>query len=155
MKISIYACTGQDTIPCVQVQLEMCRDYAKKNGHIIVAEYVDEVRQHNSSPYPAFEEMVNCSGEKQFDAILVYSLVCYTFPLCQLTIRGAPPRLSCAQPIAVHEYPAADPAHVLEECLTETFAKCYQAQLSARIKEGIRKGKAKREAEKERHVPNS
>lgn len=77
MKVAIYArvsSVAQDVDLSISAQLKSLREYATKNGHQIVKEFIDEARSGCSDSRPEFRDMINMahSKEKPFDAILVW-----------------------------------------------------------------------------------
>ena len=58
----------------IPAQLKALREYAKRNEHVIVREFVDEAESARTSNRPAFQEMISLSRLKPlpFQAILVW-----------------------------------------------------------------------------------
>ena len=61
MNVAIYARVSsekQDTDLSISAQLKHLREYAVKNGHKVVKEFVDEAESGRTADRPAFLEMV-------------------------------------------------------------------------------------------------
>ncbi len=77
MKAAIYARVSsekQDVDLSISAQLKALRDYAVKNGHDVVKEFVDEAESGKTSARSAFREMIALARRfsKPFDIILVW-----------------------------------------------------------------------------------
>ena len=77
MKVALYARVSserQDIDLSISAQLKALREYALKNSHFIVKEYVDEAESGRTSQRPAFREMIAAARRpnRPFDLILVW-----------------------------------------------------------------------------------
>lgn len=77
MKTAIYARVSsdrQDVDLSISAQLKALREYAARNGHTVVKEYVDEAESGKTTDRPQFREMINQARRvtKPFDLILVW-----------------------------------------------------------------------------------
>lgn len=64
----------QDVDLSVAAQLKALREYATKNGHVVVREFIDEAESGRTSYRPQFRQMIAMARhtDKPFDLILVY-----------------------------------------------------------------------------------
>jgi site-specific DNA recombinase len=79
MKVAAYSrvsSDAQDTVLSLSAQIKALKEYALKNGHEVVREFVDEAESGRSANRPAFKEMIALAKSKQhpFDGILVWKL---------------------------------------------------------------------------------
>ena len=77
MRVAVYARVSsdkQDVDLSISAQLKALRDYAARNGHLVVKEYVDEAESGRSIDRPGFKEMMSLARRKPklLDAILVW-----------------------------------------------------------------------------------
>lgn len=77
MRAALYARVSsekQDVDLSVSAQLKALRDYAARNGHYIVKEFVDEAESGKTTARPAFREMIAAARRtaRPFDLILVW-----------------------------------------------------------------------------------
>ena len=77
MNVALYARVSserQDIDLSISAQLKALREYAVKNSHFIVKEYVDEAESGRTSQRPAFREMIAAARRpnRPFDLILVW-----------------------------------------------------------------------------------
>ncbi len=64
----------QDVDLSVSAQLRALRDYAEKNGYVVVREYVDEAESGRVADRPQFRQMLDAASadDAPFDEILVW-----------------------------------------------------------------------------------
>lgn len=73
MKTALYARVSsekQDVDLSISAQLKALREYASKNGHEIVKEYVDEAESGKTTARPAFRDMIAAARRSQNRLIL-------------------------------------------------------------------------------------
>ena len=65
----------QDMDLSISAQLRALQEYATKNGHVVVREYVDEAESARTMDRPSFQEMLTAARgkDKPFEAILLWS----------------------------------------------------------------------------------
>jgi site-specific DNA recombinase len=79
MKVAFYvrvSSEAQDTDLSISAQLRALREYAQRNGHEVVREFVDEAESGRTVDRPAFREMIALAKIKHppFEAILMWKL---------------------------------------------------------------------------------
>ena len=76
MKIVIYArySSHSQTEQSIEGQLQVCYEYAKNNGHTVIAEYIDRAQSGTSDNRTDFQRMIADSDKHLFEAVLVYQL---------------------------------------------------------------------------------
>lgn len=74
MNIVIYArySSHSQTEQSIEGQLQTCYDYAKANGYIVVAEYIDRAQSGTTDNRVDFQKMMADSDKRTFEAVLVY-----------------------------------------------------------------------------------
>lgn len=77
MKVVLYARVSsdrQDVDLSIAAQLKQLRDYATRNGHVVVIEFVDEAESGRTAYRPRFREMISMARQtsRPFELILVY-----------------------------------------------------------------------------------
>jgi site-specific DNA recombinase len=78
MKVALYARVSsekQGVDLSITAQLKSLREYAARNGHEVVREFVDEAESGKTTVRPAFREMISAARrlQKPFDLILCKS----------------------------------------------------------------------------------
>ena len=68
----------QDVDLSITAQLKQLRDYAARNGHMVVMEFVDEAESGRTSYRPQFREMISMARQmaRPFEPSSVNSLAC-------------------------------------------------------------------------------
>ncbi len=79
MKVALYARVSsdrQDIDLSITAQLNALREYASRNDHTVVKEYIDEAESGRSIDRPGFQNMIATARQKDtpFEAILVWKL---------------------------------------------------------------------------------
>jgi site-specific DNA recombinase len=77
MKVALYARVSsdrQDVDLSIAAQLKQLREYAARNGHVVVREFIDEAESGRTAYRPRFREMISMARQttKLFELILVY-----------------------------------------------------------------------------------
>ena len=76
IKAVIYArySSSSQTEQSIEGQLCVCREFAERNGYLIVKEYIDRAKTGTNDNRPAFQQMLYDSKQRTFEAVLVYKL---------------------------------------------------------------------------------
>ena len=72
----IYArySSNNQTEQSIEGQIRVCREFAQRNGIIIVGTYIDRATTGTNDNREAFQQMLKDSDKKSFDYVLVYKL---------------------------------------------------------------------------------
>jgi site-specific DNA recombinase len=143
MKVVIYArvsSDAQDVDLSLSAQLRSLREYAAKNGHEIVREFVDEAESGRSSDRPAFREMIALAKLKQppFEAILVWKLNRFARSRIDSVTFKALLRNKGIQVISINEPTDDSPQGQLLEGIIECMDEFYSANMGQDIRRGMR-----------------
>lgn len=73
-KAVIYARYSSDrqTEQSIEGQMRVCKEYAEKNGYVIVSEYVDRAMTGTNDKRPAFRQVISDSKKHEWSFVLVY-----------------------------------------------------------------------------------
>ena len=76
MTAVIYARYSSDSQreASIEGQLRDCKDYAEKNGIVVVGTYIDRAYSAKTDDRPDFQRMIKDSAKKIFDVVLVWKL---------------------------------------------------------------------------------
>jgi len=76
MNLVIYArySSHSQTEKSIEGQLQTCYEYARANGHVVVAEYIDRAQSGTTDSRVEFQRMIADSDKRAFEAVLVYQL---------------------------------------------------------------------------------
>ena len=73
---TIYArySSNNQTEQSIEGQIRVCREFAQRNGIIIVGTYIDRATTGTNDNREALQQMLKDSDKKSFDYVLVYKL---------------------------------------------------------------------------------
>lgn len=143
MRVALYArvsSEAQDTDLSLSAQLRALREYALRNGHEVVREFVDEAESGRSINRPAFKEMIALGRAKQppFEAILVWKLNRFARSRVDSITYKALLRSKGIEVISINEPLDDSPTGRLMEGVIESIDEFYSANLGQDIKRGLR-----------------
>ena len=143
MRIVVYArvsSDSQDVDLSISAQLRTMREYAAKQGHEIIREFVDEVQTARTASRPAFREMVALAKTKHspFDAILVWKLNRFARNRVDSITYKALLKNCGIRVISMNEPLDDSPSGRLLEGVIESIDEFYSASLGQDIRRGMR-----------------
>ncbi len=143
MKVAIYARVSserQDIDLSISAQLKALREYALRNGHIAVKEYIDEAESGRSIDRPGFKQMIAAARQKTppFEAILVWKLSRFARNREDSIIYKSLLRKQGIQVISINEPVEDTPSGRLLEGIIEVIDEFYSANLSQDVVRGMR-----------------
>ncbi len=143
MKVAIYARVSsekQDIDLSISAQLKALREYASRNSHIVVKEYVDEAESGRSIDRPGFKQMIAAARQKPapFEAILVWKLSRFARNREDSIIYKSLLRKHGVQVISINEPVEDTPSGRLLEGIIEVIDEFYSANLSQDVIRGMR-----------------
>ena len=144
MKVALYARVSSERQAekelSIPAQLKSLREYATKNGHAIVREFVDEAESGRTSNRPAFREMIGLTRVRQplFQAILVWKLSRFARNREDSIIYKSALRKKGIQVISVNEPIEDTPSGKLLEGIIEVLDEFYSLNLAQDVSQGMR-----------------
>ena len=143
MKVVVYArvsSDSQDVDLSISAQLRALRDYASKEGHEIVREFVDEAESGRTASRPAFREMIALAKTKlaPFEAILVWKLNRFARSRMDSITYKTLLKNKGIKVISINEPLNDSPSGQFLEGVIESMDEFYSASLGQDIKRGMR-----------------
>ena len=144
MKVVLYArvsSEAQDVTLSIGAQLKALRDYAQRNGHIIVREFIDEAESGRSiSKRPAFREMISMvkGPTKAFDAVLVWKFSRFARNRADSIVYKTILRKRGVKVISISEPADNSPTGRLMEAIIEDLDEFYSDNLGEEVTRGMR-----------------
>ena len=141
--VALYARVSsdrQDVDLSVAAQLRALRDYANKNGYVIVREYVDHAESGRVVDRPEFNKMINeaTSPTAAFREILVWKLSRFSRKREHAVTHKAMLRRRGVRVVSITE-PADDtPTGKLAEGIIESVDEFYSENLATDVRRGMR-----------------
>lgn len=138
MKAVIYARYSSDNQreESIEGQLRECKEYAEKNGIIILSTYIDRALSAKTDNRPEFQHMVKDSAQGLFDMVLVWKLDRFARNRYDSAHYKATLRKNGVKVVSATETIAEDSTGILLESLLEGYAEFYSAELSEKVIRG-------------------
>ena len=143
MNVVLYARVSserQDVDLSISAQLKALREYAVKNSHFIVKEYVDEAESGRTSQRPAFREMIAAARRpnRSFELILVWKYSRFARSREDSILFKAMLRKAGVQIVSINEPFEDTPTGRLLEAMIESLDEFYSANLGEEVTRGMR-----------------
>ena len=143
MNVALYARVSsdrQDTDLSISAQLKALRDYAARNGHQVVREFVDEAESGRTASRPTFREMISMArrSSKPFEAILVWKYSRFARNREDSIVYKSLLRKHGVQVISITEPFEDTPTGKLLEAIIESLDEFYSANLGQEVLRGLR-----------------
>jgi DNA invertase Pin-like site-specific DNA recombinase len=143
MKAAIYARVSserQDVDLSISAQLKALREYAERNDHYVVTEFVDEAESGKTTDRPAFRDMVAQArrSAKPFGIILVWKYSRFARNREDSIIFKTMLRKAGVQVISITEPFEDTPTGRLLEAMIESLDEFYSANLGEEVTRGMR-----------------
>ena len=141
----IYArfSSHSQTEQSIEGQLRECYEYAKRQNIAIVGEYVDRALTGTTDKRPNFLKMIEDSKKKTFDFVLVYQLDRFARNRYDSANYKAKLKKNGVRVLSAKENITNDASGILIEGVLESMAEYYSAELSQKVKRGIRESLTK------------
>lgn len=139
MNVVIYArfSSHSQTEQSIEGQLQVCYEYAKKNDYTVVGEYIDRAISGTTDNRPEFLRMIEDSGKKLFEYVLVYQLDRFARNRYDSATYKAKLKKNGVRVLSAKENISDDASGILVEGLLESMAEYYSAELAQKIRRGM------------------
>ena len=132
-----YSSHGQQE-QSIDGQLRDCYAFAKREGVIVVGEYIDRAISGKTDDRPDFQRMIADAAKKQFKYIVVWKLDRFARNRYDSAFNKRTLKKYGVKVISATEYITDEPEGILLEGLIESLAEYYSENLSKHIKRGQR-----------------
>lgn len=137
-----YSCDKQ-TEQSIEGQLRVCQEYAQRNDILILNTYIDQAMSGTNDNRPDFQKMIKDSAKKTFDYVLVYKLDRFSRNKFEATIHKKTLRDNGVKVLSAMENIPDTPEGIILESLLEGMNQYYSAELSQKVKRGMRETRLK------------
>ncbi len=139
MKAVIYARYSSDNQreESIEGQLRECKEYAEKNGIMILRSYIDRALSAKTDNRPEFQHMVQDSAKGLFDTVLVWKLDRFARNRYDSAHYKALLRRNGVKVVSATENISDGPEGIILESMLEGMAEYYSAELAQKINRGL------------------
>ena len=140
IKAVIYARYSSDrqTEQSIEGQLRVCHEFAEKNELIITEEYIDRAMTGTNDKRPAFQKMISDSFSQKFDYVVVYKLDRFARNRFDSAVYKSKLKQNGIRVLSAMEGITDTPEGIIMEGVIEAMNEYYSAELSQKIKRGMR-----------------
>ena len=141
----IYARYSSDnqTEQSIEGQLRVCEDYAKAHDILILDTYIDRAMTGTNDNRPDFQRMIKDSARREWTYILVYKLDRFSRNKYETAIHKKTLRDNGVKLLSAMENIPDTPEGIILESLLEGMNQYYSAELSQKVKRGMRETRLK------------
>ena len=141
----VYARYSSDaqTEQSIEGQLRVCQEYATRNDIIILDTYIDRAMTGTNDNRPDFQRMIKDSAKKQWDFVLVYKLDRFSRNKYEAIKHKHTLKENGVKVISATESIPDTPEGIILESLLEGMNQYYSAELSQKVKRGMRETRLK------------
>lgn len=146
MRAAIYArysAGPRQTDKSIEGQLRVCHQYCESKGLEVVAEYCDRHISGRTDDRPKFQEMISAAKNKEFEALVVYKTDRFARDKYDSAVYKRQLKKAGVQIFYAAESIPEGPEGIILESLMEGLAEYYSAELSQKIKRGMRENALK------------
>ncbi|MBQ9485560.1 MAG: recombinase family protein [Clostridia bacterium] len=137
-----YSSAGQSE-QSIEGQLHVCYDYAKRNDLLIVGEYIDRAMTGTNDNRTSFQKLIKDSNKKAWNYVLVYKLDRFSRNKYEMAMHKKTLRDNGVKLLSAMENIPDTPEGIILESLLEGMAEYYSAELSQKVKRGMRESREK------------
>lgn len=139
-KAVIYArySSERQTEQSIEGQLRACHEFAEAEDILIVEEYIDRAISGTTDHRPQFQRMINDSKQLDIDYIIVYKLDRFARNRYDSAIYKARLKQNGIRLLSAMEKITDSPEGIIMEGLLEAMNEYYSAELSQKIRRGMR-----------------
>lgn len=127
----------------IEGQVRECRAFAERNNIRIIKVYADRAVSGKTDNRPEFQRMIADSAKGQFEAVIVYQLDRFARNRYDSAIYKAKLKKNGVKVLSAKEHITNEPAGIILESILEGMAEYYSAELSQKIKRGMRENALK------------
>ena len=141
----IYARYSSDsqTEQSIEGQLRVCEEYAQKNNILILNTYIDRAMTGTNDNRPDFQRMIKDSSRKEWNYVLVYKLDRFSRNKYETAIHKKTLKDNGVKVLSAMENIPDTPEGIILESLLEGMNIYYSAELSQKVKRGMRETRLK------------
>ena len=127
----------------IEGQLRVCNDYAKNNDILILKTYIDRAMTGTNDNRPDFQQMLKDSNKREWNYVLVYKFDRFSRNKYETAMHKKTLTDNGVKVISATEYIPDSPEAIILESMLEGYAEYYSAELSQKVKRGLKESRIK------------
>lgn len=127
----------------IEGQLRVCNEYAKTHDITVVKTYIDRAMTGTNDNRPDFQCMIKDSARKEWELVLVYKLDRFSRNKYEMAVHKKTLKDNGVRVISATEYIPDSPEAIILESMLEGYAEYYSAELSQKVKRGMKETRLK------------
>ena len=141
----IYARYSSDkqTDQSIEGQIRECTEYAKYHDILIVDTYIDKAMTGTNDNRTSFQKMLKDASKQAWDIVLVYKLDRFSRNKYEMAMHRKTLRDNGIKLVSAKENIPDSPEGIILESLLEGMAEYYSAELSQKVRRGMRESRLK------------
>ena len=141
----IYArySSERQTEQSIEGQVRVCNEYAERNNILILDTYIDRAMTGTNDNRTDFQRMLKDSAKQAWDYVLVYKLDRFSRNKYEMAMHKKTLRDNGIKLISAMENIPDTPEGIILESLLEGMAEYYSAELSQKVRRGMRESRTK------------
>lgn len=132
-----YSCDRQNEAS-IEGQLRECQEYATRNEFTIVGTYIDRALTGTNDNREQFQKMISDGDKGLFDIVLMYKMDRFARNRYDSAVYKARLKKNGIRVLYAKENIPDGPEGIILESLLEGLAEYYSAELSQKIKRGLK-----------------
>ena len=132
-----YSCEKQ-TEQSIEGQLRVCNEFAERNGYTVIHNYIDRAVSGKTDKREQFQQMLKDSASKSFEFVIVYKLDRFARNRYDSAMNKATLKKNGVKVLSACEQITDTPEGIILESMIEGMAEYYSAELSQKVKRGMR-----------------
>ena len=121
----------------IEGQLRECQDFARRNGMVIVGEYIDRALTGTTDNRASFQRLIRDSEKGNFQAVVMYTLDRFARNRYDSAIYKARLKKNGVKVYYAKQSIPDSPEGIILESVLEGYAEYYSENLSRNIKRGF------------------
>lgn len=146
MNAVIYARYSSDNQreESIEGQIRECLEYANRNNYTVIAQYIDRALSARTADRPEFQRMIVDSDKGLFDTVLVWKIDRFSRDRYDSAFYKHTLKKNGVKVVSVKENITDTPEGIILEAMLEGMAEYYSAELSVKVKRGLKENALKR-----------
>lgn len=132
-----YSCEKQ-TEQSIEGQLRVCNEFAERNGYTVIHNYIDRAVSGKTDKREQFQQMLKDSASKTFEFVIVYKLDRFARNRYDSAMNKATLKKNGVKVLSACEQISDTPEGIILEAMIEGMSEYYSAELSQKVKRGMR-----------------